>query len=292
MAKLWKQVRLITIGEIVFDYEQLDIDFEVKCTDDNKSDIATIKLYNLSETTKQKLKENQDVSIDAGYRELHGVIFNGIVESITTSRDENDFITTIEATPNNRAYTNTIINRQFKAGIKASEVIKQIEKMCNFTMDIKELGKDTVYPNGKVFSGRLSNVIPILARDTGTICRFTNTTIEFKLPNKAYSSVLHLGGEQGLIRIDKKMDKAEIKKDEKKASKNSKSSSKKKSNNKTSGKGKQKFDIECLLIPLIKIGQLLEIESTTFKGKVVVKECDFSASGLETFSAMATVEVV
>ena len=282
MAKLWKQVRLITIGEIVFDYEQLDIDFEVKCTDDNKSDIATIKLYNLSETTKQKL--------NAGYRELHGVIFNGIVESITTSRDENDFITTIEATPNNRAYTNTIINRQFKAGIKASEVIKQIEKMCNFTMDIKELGKDTVYPNGKVFSGRLSNVIPILARDTGTISRFTNTSIEFKLPNKVYSSVIHLGGEQGLIRVDKKMDKAEIKKDEKKASKNTKS--KKKSNNKTSGKGKQKFDIECLLIPLIKIGQLLEIESTTFKGKVVVKECDFSASGVETFSAMATVEVV
>ena len=276
MAKLWKQVRLITIGEIVFDYEQLDIDFEVKCTDDNKSDIATIKLYNLSEATKQKLKENQDVSIDAGYRELHGVIFNGIVESITTSRDENDFITTIEATPNNRAYTNTIINRQFKAGIKASEVIKQIEKMCNFTMDIKELGKDTVYPNGKVFSG--------------TISRFTNTSIEFKLPNKVYSSVIHLGGEQGLIRVDKKMDKADIKKDEKKASKNSKS--KKKSNNKTSEKGKQKFDIECLLIPLIKIGQLLEIESTTFKGKVVVKECDFSASGVETFSATATVEVV
>ena len=290
MAKLWKQVRLITIGEIVFDYEELDIDFEVKCTDDNKSDIATIKLYNLSETTRQKLKLNQDVSIDAGYRELHGVIFNGIVESISTSRDENDFITTIEATPNNRAYTNTIINRQFKAGIKASEVIKQIEKMCNFTMDIKELGKDTIYPNGKVFSGRLSNVIPILARDTGTIARFTNTTIEFKLPNKVYSSVLHLGGEQGLIRIDKKMDKAEIKKDEKKASKNSKS--KKNNNNKTSGKSKQKFDIECLLIPLIKIGQLLEIESTTFKGKVVVKECDFSASGLETFTATATVEVV
>ena len=190
--KLWKQVRLITIGEIIFDYDESDVEFEVKCTDDNKSDLATIKLYNLSDTTLQKLKLNQDVSIDAGYRDIHGVIFNGIVESISTSRDENDFITTIEATPNNRAYANTIINRQFKAGIKASEVIKQIGTMCNFTMDIKELGKDTVYPNGKVFSGRLSNVIPILARDTGTICRFTNTTIEFKLPNKAYSSVLHL----------------------------------------------------------------------------------------------------
>lgn len=286
MMKLWKQVRLITIGEIVFDYDELDVEFEVKCTDDNKSDLATIKLYNLSETTLQKLKLNQDVSIDAGYRDIHGVIFNGIVESISTSRDENDFITTIEATPNNRAYANTIINRQFKAGIKASEVIKQIGTMCNFTMDIKELAKDTVYPNGKVFSGRLSNVIPILARDTGTVCRFTNTTIEFKLPNKAYSSVLHLGGEQGLIRIDKKMDKADIKE-----KKGPQVESKNKSNvdKKTS---KSKFDIECLLVPLIKIGQLLEIESTLFKGQVVVKECNFVASGLESFTVSASVEVV
>lgn len=287
MAKLWKQVRLITIGEIVFDYDELDVEFEVKCTDDNKSDLATIKLYNLSDTTLQKLKLNQDVSIDAGYRDIHGVIFNGIVESISTSRDENDFITTIEATPNNRAYANTIINRQFKAGIKASEVIKQIETMCNFTMDIKELGKDTVYPNGKVFSGRLSNVIPILARDTGTICRFTNTTIEFKLPNKAYSSVIHLGGEQGLIRIDKKMDKADIKE------KNEKSTNKKaKKDNYKATSNKPKFDIECLLIPLIKIGQLLEIESTLFKGQVIVKECSFVASGLESFTVSASVEVV
>lgn len=286
MMKLWKQVRLITIGDIVFDYDELDVEFEVKCTDDNKSDLATIKLYNLSNTTLQKLKLNQDVSIDAGYRDVHGVIFNGIVESISTSRDENDFITTIEATPNNRAYANTIINRQFKAGIKASEVIKQIGTMCNFTMDIKELAKDTVYQNGKVFSGRLSNVIPILARDTGTICRFTNTTIEFKLSNKAYSSVLHLGAEQGLIRIDKKMDKADIK--EKKGpqveSKNKSNVDKKIS--------KAKFDIECLLIPLIKIGQLLEIESTLFKGRVVVKECNFVASGLESFTVSASVEVV
>jgi hypothetical protein len=286
MMKLWKQVRLITIGDIVFDYDELDVEFEVKCTDDNKSDLATIKLYNLSDTTLQKLKLNQDVSIDAGYRDIHGVIFNGIVESISTSRDENDFITTIEATPNNRAYANTIINRQFKAGIKASEVIKQIGTMCNFTMDIKELAKDTVYPNGKVFSGRLSNVIPILARDTGTICRFTNTTIEFKLSNKAYSSVLHLGAEQGLIRIDKKMDKADIKE---KTGPQVESKNKSNVDKKIS---KAKFDIECLLIPLIKIGQLLEIESTLFKGRVVVKECNFVASGLESFTVSASVEVV
>ena len=55
---------------------------------------------------------------------------------------------------------------------------------------------------------------------------------------------------------------------------------------------KSKFDIECMLVPSIKIGQLLEIESTLFKGQVVVKECNFVASGLETFTVSASVEVV
>ena len=154
-------------------------------------------------------------------------------------------------------------------------------------MDIKELVKDTVYPNGKVFSGRLSNVIPIIAKDTGTIARFTNTTIEFKAPNKVYSSVLKLGSEQGLIKVTKKTEKADLK--EKKAGPQAKSTKKSNNDRKNS---KEKYEIECLLVPLIKIGQLLEIDSTTFKGKGIIKECSFSASNLETFSAMATIEVV
>ena len=87
MAKLWKQVRVVTVGELVFDYEDIDVEFDVKCTDDNKSDIATIKIYNLSETTKNKIQANQIVNIDAGYRELHQSIFGGLVENIRTYRD-------------------------------------------------------------------------------------------------------------------------------------------------------------------------------------------------------------
>ena len=83
------------------------------------------------------------------------------------------------------------------------------------------------------------------------------------------------------------MDKADIKE------KNDKSTNKKaKKDNSKVTSNKAKFDIECLLIPLIKIGQLLEIESTLFKGQVVVKECNFVASGLESFTVSASVEVV
>lgn len=275
MARLWKQFRVVTIGDLVFDYEDLDVEFDIKCTDDNKSDLGTIKLYNLSETTKNKLEANQTVNVDAGYRELHETIFAGILESIRTYRDENDLVTVIEASPNNRAYTNTIVNVQFAKGITAEQVLKQLEKVIPFKIDIKELAKDTVYTNGKVFSNRLSNIIPVLARDTGTIARFANGIIEFKLPNKSYSTSLKLGSEQGLIRVEKKEEKAEVKKEEK-----------------TSRKEKQKYNIEAFLVPLVKVGQHLEIESTAFTGSGIVKECNYVAQDINTFSVYATIEVI
>lgn len=275
MAKLWKQIRLITIGELIFDYADIDIEFEIKCTDDNKPDIATIKIYNLSETTKNKLEVNQAVNIDAGYRELHQTIFGGLVESIRTYRDNNDLVTVIEASTNNRAFTNTIVNVQFTKGISASEILKQLEKVIPFKIEIKELTKDTVYPNGKVFSNRLSNIIPILAKDTGTIARFTNGVIEFKKAGKPYSTSLKLGSEQGLIKVEKKEEKAEMKKDDK-----------------ASKKEKQKYIIEAFLVPLIKIGQQLEVESMEWTGTGIVKECTYIASEINNFTVNAIVEVV
>lgn len=173
---------------------------------------------------------------------------------------------------------------QFKAGIKASEILKQLEKQVPFRIDVKELGKDTTYLNGKAFSNRLSNVISVLAKDTGCIARFTDSIIEFKKPGKAYSSVLKLGSEQGLVRVDKKEEKAEAEK-EKKDSKKSK-----KENNKK--KGKPKYSIEAFLIPIVKIGQLIEIESTLWNGKGIVKECNYVAGDVSSFSVNAMLEVV
>lgn len=275
MAKLWKQIRIATIGELIFDYENIDIEFEVRCTDDNKPDTATIRIYNLSETTKNKIEVNQVVNIDAGYRELHQTIFGGLVESIRTYRDGNDLVTIIEASSNNRAYTNTIVNVQFASGISASEILKQLEKTIPFKIEIKELGKDTIYPNGKVFSNRLSNIIPILAKDTGTIARFTDGIIEFKKAGKSYSTSLKMTSEQGLIRVEKKEEKAEAKKDDK-----------------ATKKEKQKYNIEAFLVPLVKIGQQLEVESMEWTGTGIVKECTYVAGDITSFTVNAVVEVI
>ena len=267
--QLFGQIRKVIISDMIFDYSQFDIDFDIKEEEKNKATIATVIIYNLSEETKLKIRKGLDITVMAGYEEMNGVIFNGVIDLDTTTRDGADFATKIIATQNNRQYTNTIINRQFKAGIKASEIMKQLESISNYTVIIRELAKDTNYPSGKAFSNRLSNVVNILARDTGTIAVFTNDTIEFKLPNKAYTDILTLGAKQGLISVARK-EQANDKKDSK----------------------VEMYEIESFLVPIIKIGQLLQIESTTYTGKAKVKKCNYIASGEDTHIVHALVEVV
>lgn len=271
--KLFRQVRKLSIDKILIDFNNLDFEFDIKCSHDNKSDIATFTIYNLSETTKNNIKKGQLLSLTAGYEELQGVIFNGVVENIINRRSDNDIMTIIYATPNNSLYTNTIVNKQFKANIKSSEVISLISKDIPFKIDIKGLGKDIIYPNGKAFSNRLSKVIQILANDTNSRVRLFNNTIEFTEKNKTYSSLIKLNASNGLVRcekIEKQLDeKNKKKKDE-----------------------KEKYNVECLLIPLIQVNQLLEIESFEYKGKLIAREVNYSASDINTFSVVAVCEVV
>lgn len=273
--KLFKQVRKLTVDKILIDFDKLDFEFNVNCTSDNKSDVATFTIYNLSETTKKALKKGQNVSLTAGYEELQGIIFNGVVENIIHRRLENDIATIIYASPNNRLYTNTVINKQFKAGIKARDVLNLISKEIAFKIEIKGLGKDTVYPNGKAFSNRLSKVMEIIARDTNSRVRLFNNTIEFTEKNKTYSTVIKLNSENGLVRCEKQEDKIQEDKKEK-----------------VKDKEKVKYNLECLLIPIIQINQILEVESYEFKGKLIVREISYNATDINTFSAVATCEVV
>lgn len=270
--KLFKQVRKLTIDKILIDFDKLDFEFNIKCSDDNKSDIATFTIYNLSDTTKKSIKKGQVVSLTAGYEELQGVIFNGVVEEVINKRIDNDIATIIYASPNNYLYTSTIVNKQFKAGIRALDILNLLAKEIPFKIDVKGLGKNINYSSGKAFSNRLSNVIDVIAKDTNSRARLFNNTIEFTEKDKIYSSVIKLNAMNGLVRCEKQDSKKDEKKDKKKE--------------------KEKYNLECLLIPIIQINQLLEIESYEYTGRLKVIELIYNATDINTFSVVATCEVV
>lgn len=271
--ELFKQIRKVKIKDIVIDYEDLDIEFSIKQaddTDDKGSDIAIITIYNLSELTKSKINKDELVTVTAGYKENNSVIFNGVVDEVVHMRTDNDIATIITCTPNNFLYTNTIVNEQFQKNISAREILQLISKKIPFNIDIKDLKKNVVYPNGKAFSNRLSNVIDIIARDTNCIAKLSNNTIEFKRKDRQYTTVIDLRAENGLITVQKQKEKKENGEETE----------------------TEKYIVETLLIPQVKLGQLLNIQSTFYNGKLVVKSLEYKAKSVNDFSIIAVCEVV
>ena len=49
----------------------LDIEFEIPFSDKNEPDVSTISIYNLSEDSINSIEKQGNVSVSAGYRDMH-----------------------------------------------------------------------------------------------------------------------------------------------------------------------------------------------------------------------------
>lgn len=261
---MFRQVRKITIDELIFDFEELDIEFEIDLKDNLNSDIAKVYIYNLSKETKEKLKKNQGITIETGYVGNSGIIYSGTVDKIFHEPDEFDIKTTLICTPSNNLFTNTLVNIQFNKGIKASEILRKLETIIPYKIKILEIPHDVIYMSGKAFSHRLSSVIKIICDDIRATGTFEKNNIIIKAPGKAYTSVIKVGSENGLISISKQ----------------------------DGEKVENKYIMETLIFPELTLNQTIEVDSIYLPGKYIIREINYIAKDINTFIATSILEVM
>lgn len=75
---------VVRCGDVTIKSSELDIEFEVPFDDDMEANEAEITVYNLSKSTICKLKRKSGISIEAGYNDDTGVIFNGYIDKVST----------------------------------------------------------------------------------------------------------------------------------------------------------------------------------------------------------------
>lgn len=80
---------------MTFDYDDLEIRFDVKFDDNIKPNISTLSIYNLTKSTISKIKKNANVTINAGYRGDVGLLIEGKITSVKTKHESVDKVTTI-----------------------------------------------------------------------------------------------------------------------------------------------------------------------------------------------------
>lgn len=97
--ELFGRVIKVTIdtgkGHLKFDGEELEIRFEVPFDDDSVPNVSTVQIFNLTNTTINRMKKGQNVVLVAGYRNDNGVLVEAKITKVISRYEGPDKITTI-----------------------------------------------------------------------------------------------------------------------------------------------------------------------------------------------------
>lgn len=201
MSRLWRRYGELNIGGRVLKCPPMHIEFEENFSTAVKS-TAKIKIYNPSDDTVETAKKKGCLVImAAGYEEDFGTCFTGEVFKLeykagTTSELD------IEVSDKSELWAGTVVNRNWRGPIAASEVIRDLLETYGMTGRI-ELGTDFNYERGISFAGSsLSASLRKMASDTKSELFFRSGSAAFIAPKKGYTQGYALSPSSGLLSVE------------------------------------------------------------------------------------------
>ena len=148
--------------------DQLRIAFD--CTKTIKSDPnpATVMVYNLSETTRDRIisGEFKFVRFEAGYEEL-GLLFMGDIINPVIRKEGADIITEIQVADGFKAITESVSGVTVKSGSTNKDIVNQVAKTMGDTqVSIADVDTGSPLPRGKVLNGDSRFILNQVAKDS------------------------------------------------------------------------------------------------------------------------------
>ena len=156
----------ITTGNLTID-NTLDLEFTVPFDDDTEANEAEIRVYNLTKKTIGCFEANKELTITAGYGKDTGVIFSGVIASVKTKWSGQDKVTTIKVIDSVSLKEKDIESISFKAGVKASYILKTLVGKLNLPIAVFKVKRDHSYKEAVTVSGGLMSAIKQYAEVCG-----------------------------------------------------------------------------------------------------------------------------
>lgn len=149
-----------SILTIDFENAPFTLEFDIKRNNLQSTNVAQIKIYNLSEAHRQQIAKDEFqydvyrlVQLNAGYGTNRPVIFKGNANHIWSVREGVNFVTTIEAFDGGDALINSTTNKSFAAGTPIPQVLRSIAGDLK-NVKVGAIGAYTgALPRGNTYSG-------------------------------------------------------------------------------------------------------------------------------------------
>nr|DAX75123.1 MAG TPA: major tail protein [Caudoviricetes sp.] len=238
----------------------LDIEFDIPFSDKNEPDVSTISIYNLSEDSINSIEKQGNISVSAGYRDMHNVaeILSGQIESIKTEWQSLDKVTTITISDGAKAWRKKEFSKTYKNNTKASSIMSDLCNALGYPVSELKPKKDITYPLGKTITGVASKSLIQLAKDTESKMFINKGRIVIRPEKEGYKSGILLNADSGLLdtptlnenNTGDQIDSAEGGK---------------------SNPPQKSRTVKCLLNPQIETDMVINIESRSINGAFRVK---------------------
>ena len=118
--ELFKRTVIIkTNNNITLKNDEFTMTFNVPFDDDMDMNMAEVTITNLTDSTINKLRYNDTITIEAGYNTDTGIICSGRIADVTTTHDGLDKTTTISIKDGADLSSKTIENKTYANGTMA-----------------------------------------------------------------------------------------------------------------------------------------------------------------------------
>ncbi|MEK4131985.1 hypothetical protein NYE67_20435 [Solibacillus sp. FSL W8-0474] len=210
-----RETQLIFAGK-EFNGDDFTIGFEVPFDDGDELNVATIKIYNLSEKTINEIKKDKPVIVNAGYKEDYGAILLGFCKYVATGWSGLDKITTIDVIDDKGAWLNTPVKVTYKAGTTARDILNDLLQRTGLEIGAFELPVNQTYPRGKTFNTKLSEAVKLIAKDCKAKVHINKSKIFIRAKTSGTNIGFVVNAESGLIgspeRVEKEIKETKTKK--------------------------------------------------------------------------------
>lgn len=180
------------------------IEFEAHRNSFSSANIASVRIYNLNPDNRNQIQRNQydyldlrKISLFAGYGDHLALVFSGNINQAWSVREGNNFITQIESYDGGLAYNNAITSTSFNgppSNTTQQSIIESLAKSLNSTEtgDIKvgAIGNyDGQISRGNSFSGNTLQILSEMIGGSGGGIFIDNGVLHILRDNEAIQGV-------------------------------------------------------------------------------------------------------
>jgi hypothetical protein len=147
------------------DLSRLHFQFHVEAADVETPNNASFRIFNLADKDIQAIREFTRITLDAGYQDSHGVIFDGTIKQFRRGRESAvDTYLDILAADSDSEYNWSTINTSLVAGSTPDQRVKVISDAMGLPVGYVALTGTERLSRGKVLFGMARDLMGIEAR--------------------------------------------------------------------------------------------------------------------------------